>query len=75
MWFCFLPVAAEVGGVDPLTIEVRLMIDVELWYFLYCGSGHVDLEGALDRFYFISLFGGRRAFEVDSVCQAHLVGE
>ena len=31
------------------------MIDVELWYFLYCGSGHVDLEGALDRFYFISL--------------------
>ena len=55
MWCCFLPVAAEVGGVDPLTIEVRLMIDVELWYFLYCGSGHVDLEGALDRFYFISL--------------------
>ena len=47
MWFGFLPVAAEVGGVDPLTIEVRLMIDVVLWYFLYWGLDQVDLEGAL----------------------------
>ena len=42
------------------------MIDVELWYFLYCGSWHVDLEGALGRFYFISLWK-KESFEVDSV--------
>ena len=51
MWFCFLPVAAEVGGVDPLTIEVRLMIEVVLQYSLYRLFDQVDLEGAL-----VSLF-------------------
>ena len=51
MWFCFLPVAAEVGGVDPLTIEVRLMIEVVLQYSLYRLLAQVDLEGAL-----VSLF-------------------
>ena len=51
MWCCFLPVAAEVGGVDPLTIEVRLMIEVVLQYFLYRVLDLVDLEGAL-----VSLF-------------------
>ena len=51
MWWCFLPVAAEVGDVDPLTIEVRLINEVVLWYFLYRGLDLVDLEGAL-----VSLF-------------------
>ena len=74
MWFCFLPVAAEVGGVDPLTIEVRLMNEVVLWYFLYCGLGHVDLEGALGRFYFISIWK-RESFRGRLGCQAHLLGE
>ena len=66
MWFGFFPVAAEVGVVDPLTIEVRLMIDVVLWYFLYWGLDQVDLEGALVSS-ISSAFGGRRAFEVNLV--------
>ena len=51
MWWCFLPVAAEVGDVDPLTIEVRLINEVVLQYFLYRVLDLVDLEGAL-----VSLF-------------------
>ena len=46
--------------------EVRLIIDVVLWYFLYCGLDQVDLEGALVSS-ISSAFGRRRAFEVNLV--------
>ena len=66
MWCCFLPVAAEVGGVDPLTIEVRLMIEAVLQYSLYRLFDPVDLEGALVSL-FHQIFGRRRAIEVKLV--------
>ena len=66
MWWCFLPVAAEIGDVDPLTIEVRLINEIVLWYFLYWGLDQVDLEGALVSS-ISSAFGRRRAFEVNLV--------